>query len=1161
MTYSLFHFIDEKLIYLKEIIRNTISSINKNKFFDIFSNNDISISINILNELYEKTNDIGSKLIHIKQSNVSTKIDTIENNKNKNIMVNATHYEEIKQYFSTNKETENNDILLNKTTQPEPIIAAKQSNSIEDTKSHKKQTPDQLIEQLQKIIDKLSMVICGFGTKYIDDLLFISFGTEYKNIKIENAIIQTKYNLIKKHVQPIGYKIIHWKQNKNMVNTSKETEWFACSNKMTEETIRIEESNMFECFDIESSVKLLYLKIHGIRIVIQNEKLKKTLIIHGILDDIQIDCFNNSYIDHRKTEIKKMYQQYNDEEKEIMNELIETMTFKDYLIYGNNDIKKKMITIITEKKNVKNTRLDITIKKFMELQPFYQINMIINLLICNKDDEIKYICFILYEILTLNINETTSNESNVIYDNLPWKIKKHFKDIIKYTIKFTNDMTQKYDINKITLEHQIHLMKAPENVKEKAMAKLKEIKGKSDDSNTKSKQYIEGLLKIPFGIYKEEPILKKMKELNTGFQKVLSLMKCFFPETIIEYTSNGLNILNIIQTDSTKINITKKEKYTNQEIIHYIQIMKTWINENVICKIESLFETMTTKQMTPIIQYINFIKKERKDSKIKLSNQSKQILIQKSVLFLKENSIQDALELFQFIQKDKQYSLTKTITEMNTLNKNTKELESNITSIVDILDESVYGHNHAKNQLMKIFGQWINGEQTGYCFGFEGSPGVGKTSLAKKGLSKCLTDENNTTRPFAFIALGGSSNGSTIEGHGYTYVNSCWGRIIDILMESKCMNPIIYIDELDKVSKSEHGREIIGILTHLIDSTQNDCFQDKYFSGIDIDLSKALIIFSYNDPEQIDRVLLDRIHRIKFDNLTIEEKKVIVRKHILPEINTKMGFENTVNLTDEMIEYIIIHYTNEPGVRKLKEILFDIYGEINLNILKGGSQKITLPVDISIENLEENYLKKKNKIHEKKIHHHPTVGVINGLWANALGRGGIIPIETLYYPSSTFLELKLTGLQGDVMKESMNVAKTLAWNMTPKDTKLQLIEEFETTKCQGIHIHCPEGSVSKDGPSAGAAITSTLFSLFNKKEIRNDIAITGEIDLQGNITEIGGLDMKIDGGIRAGVKHFLYPEANHSDFLKWKEKNETKSAKIVFDKVSTIKEVFQYIFA
>jgi hypothetical protein len=131
----------------------------------------------------------------------------------------------------------------------------------------------------------------------------------------------------------------------------------------------------------------------------------------------------------------------------------------------------------------------------------------------------------------------------------------------------------------------------------------------------------------------------------------------------------------------------------------------------------------------------------------------------------------------------------------------------------------------------------------------------------------------------------------------------------------------------------------------------------------------------------------------------------------------------------------------------------------------------------------------------------------------------------------------------------------------PKNTKLQLIEEFETTKCQGIHIHCPEGSVSKDGPSAGAAITSTLFSLFNKKEIRNDIAITGEIDLQGDITEIGGLDMKIDGGIRAGVKHFLYPEANHSDFLKWKEKNETKSEKIVFDKVSTIKEVFQYIFA
>jgi hypothetical protein len=229
------------------------------------------------------------------------------------------------------------------------------------------------------------------------------------------------------------------------------------------------------------------------------------------------------------------------------------------------------------------------------------------------------------------------------------------------------------------------------------------------------------------------------------------------------------------------------------------------------------------------------------------------------------------------------------------------ELRADLKTMSCALDESIYGHEHAKNQILKIIGQWMNGEQSGYCFGFEGSPGVGKTSLAKRGLANCLKDDAGVARPFAFIALGGSCNGSTLEGHSYTYVNSTWGRIVDVLMDAKCMNPIIYIDELDKVSKTEHGKEIIGILMHLIDSTQNSGFQDKYFSGIDVDLSKALFIFSYNDPSQIDNILLDRIHRIKFDNLSSAEKLVITRKYILPEINKKMGLEGCVHLSDEVI--------------------------------------------------------------------------------------------------------------------------------------------------------------------------------------------------------------------------------------------------------------------
>ena len=202
-----------------------------------------------------------------------------------------------------------------------------------------------------------------------------------------------------------------------------------------------------------------------------------------------------------------------------------------------------------------------------------------------------------------------------------------------------------------------------------------------------------------------------------------------------------------------------------------------------------------------------------------------------------------------------------------------------IKMVRDVLDNSVYGHKLAKQQLERIIGQWIQGKMDGAVLGLYGPPGTGKTTLAKKGLAKCLIDDNGESRPFAFLPLGGKDNGSFLDGHSYTYVGSQWGRIIGILMETKYMNPIIFIDELDKVSQTEHGREIISILTHLTDSTQNNEFTDKYFSGIKFDLSKALIIFSYNDRDCIDRVLMDRILEIEVKPLAKSEK-IKLRKHI-----------------------------------------------------------------------------------------------------------------------------------------------------------------------------------------------------------------------------------------------------------------------------------------
>jgi ATP-dependent Lon protease len=221
------------------------------------------------------------------------------------------------------------------------------------------------------------------------------------------------------------------------------------------------------------------------------------------------------------------------------------------------------------------------------------------------------------------------------------------------------------------------------------------------------------------------------------------------------------------------------------------------------------------------------------------------------------------------------------------------------------------------------------------------------------------------------------------------------------------MNPIILIDEIDKVSKTEHGKEIIGILTHLLDPTQNDVFQDKYFSGIELDLSKALFVLSYNDAELIDRILLDRVHRIKFENLSLEDKIVIAKKYVLPEIYGKMGLEGIIGFSDEVLKFIIEEYTCESGVRKMKQILFEIIGEINLDVLKNHTNiDIDLPIQISIDDIKNNYFKDKMEIIIRKVPEDNLVGFANGMYATSLGNGGTLPIHAKFFPCDEFLQLK-----------------------------------------------------------------------------------------------------------------------------------------------------------
>jgi ATP-dependent Lon protease len=1043
--------------------------------------------------------------------------------------------------------------------------------------------------EIKLIMSELSSIFRNYGTHSVSDLLEVTVGSEY--VKNASASAGTewdhkKYEVLKMYFHPTYFKILPWKNEKKSATSEKLIQ----KNRIVEDFLIVEKSTNLDCFDLARTNKNFTSRVFGIKVSVHNYIEQKTLIINGLVDNVLLDCIPCEHVVSRISNLWKNVPNDPEFMAESFTKYIKSLSLKDLLVFSNEELYSKYLSNISVIQLIKQKQTSQIVKEFISTDLFSQRTMLVQLLLKSNEHEYKYLSYLLYDMLSNEINpQVESNEQTALFNSLPWNMKLYFKDAMKQTVSYTNAIS-KYDAGNIPLEQQICLLKTTDAVKEKAMIKLREIKSKSDDTTTKARQYLDGLLKIPFGTFSREKILDEMASVkqiylqmcergagaiddndvkNEKTRATTATTATTAPTTLeIKNTCIKINnnidkigvkylnkfILGLLGSHKKDVLLTIMNKVTTFIKKHKLQVVITagktvdHIRETIKCCITHIFDAAFLT-----------LKLEKCDADCGADCGADCDIFLKELIG--EYCLEDKCGLSPISL------MREIITDKIKIEKIMNGVGDYVTTVSETLDSAVHGHVQAKRQIERIVGQWISGESTGYCFGFEGPPGIGKTSLAKYGLANCLKNENGESRPFAFIAMGGSSNGSTLEGHNYTYVGSMWGKIVDILMDKKCMNPIIFIDELDKISNTEHGREIVGILTHLIDSTQNDCFQDKYFNGIDLDLSKTLFIFSYNDASAVDKILLDRIHRIKFKHISLDEKLVICKKYLLPELYKKMGLENgVVEMSEANLTFIIEKYTCEPGVRKLKELLFEIIGEINLECIKmktkSNNDSISLPVVITNEEIKMKYLRERHEVRVQQISAYSKVGIINGLWANAVGRGGIIPIEAHFFPCDRFFDLKLTGMQGDVMKESMNVAKTLAWSLLTEDEMTRNLEMFTKTKMQGIHIHCPEGATPKDGPSAGTAITCVLYSLLTNKKIDNRIAITGEINLQGHVTAIGGLDLKIMGGINGGVTTFIFPKDNKKDYDEFMEKNGTKEEikSIVFIQVSSIQEVLGMIF-
>ena len=460
----------------------------------------------------------------------------------------------------------------------------------------------------------------------------------------------------------------------------------------------------------------------------------------------------------------------------------------------------------------------------------------------------------------------------------------------------------------------------------------------------------------------------------------------------------------------------------------------------------------------------------------------------------------------------------------------------NVETARKVLDRDHYGLEKVKERILETIAvRQMNPEGKGQILCLVGPPGVGKTSIA-------LSVANALNRKLARISLGGVRDEADIRGHRKTYIGSMPGRIVEAISRSGSMNPLLVLDEIDKLGSDYRGDPASALL-EVLDSEQNHAFRD-HFLEIPLDLSQVMFITTANSLDTIPRPLLDRMEVIQLSSYTDAEKLQIARNHLLPKQMKEHGLKKTsLRMDDEALRAVIRDYTRESGVRQLERRLAAICRKADMRLLTKLVKRVTVTEKELPKLLDMQPYPPSIHVDQEEI------GVVNGLaWTEAGGE--ILEVEVNVMEGSGKLEL--TGNLGDVMKESAQAAFSC---LRSRADALGIEKDFY--KNRDIHVHFPEGAVPKDGPSAGIAMATAMLSALTDRKIKAGVAMTGEITLRGRVLPIGGLKEKTMAAKRYGIHTVLIPKDNVRDL---EDIDQTVRAALRFVPVETVDQVFDEVF-